>query len=370
MLQCQQSGQSSDKSSCKSFDGKSSRRHRTQGIATAAVWGAVALAAFAPLTTPATADFNDKNPIGYSVDGGTATGYFKVVTEALNGIVREAYPGSDATYKPGSPAGGMVNIASGKSDFIFNGAAPEVAFALEGKAPFKESLAGKFSVIMRLHQGLIVNNLMLKDWADKNGIRSFGDIVAKKPAMRLGVNTQANLQSTVSMYIALFEAYGVPEAELLKNNVQLFRGNTAEGLTQLRDGKIDVLINGAFLPTAEIADIARGRPLLWVEADKDRIQAAADRWRNGVARVPAGVYPFVERDTWTTSQWNTALAGNHVSEETVYKFLTALVDNAERVRKVHPSLAEFSLETIVQNPTNVPLHPGAARFFREKGVLK
>ena len=331
---------------------------------------AIALAAISSLTAPARAEFNDNKPIGYSVDGGTATGYFKVVTEAINGIMREVYPGSDATYKPGSPAGGMVNIASGKSDFIFNGAGPEVVYAMEGKPPFKEPLAGKFSFMMRLHQGLIVNNLMLKEWADKNGVRSFGDIVTKKPPMRLAVNTQANLQSTVSMYIALFEAYGVPEAELLKNNVTLFRGNTAEGLTQLRDGKVDVLINGAFLPTAEVADIARGRPLLWVEADKDKIQAAADRWKNGVVKVPAGVYPFVERDTWTTSQWNTALAGNHVSEETVYKFLKALVDNAERVRKVHPSLSQFSLETIVQNPTNVQMHPGAVRFFREKGVLK
>src|SRR4051794_36322752 len=73
--------------------------------------------------TPATAQaFNDNKAISYSVDGATATGYFKVVTEAINAIVREAYPGSDLTYKPGSPAGGILNVATGKSDIMFNGA--------------------------------------------------------------------------------------------------------------------------------------------------------------------------------------------------------------------------------------------------------
>ena len=68
-----------------------------------------AAAGAALLSASALAQFNDKKPISYSVDGATATGYFKVVTEAINGIVREAYPGTDATYKPGSPAGGILN---------------------------------------------------------------------------------------------------------------------------------------------------------------------------------------------------------------------------------------------------------------------
>ena len=70
-------------------------------------------------TLPAGADFKDKGPINYTVDGATASGYFKVVTEAINGLIRETYPGSAATYKPGSPAGGILNISRGQSDFDF-----------------------------------------------------------------------------------------------------------------------------------------------------------------------------------------------------------------------------------------------------------
>ena len=320
-------------------------------------------------TFPALADFNDRKPISYSVDGATVTGYFKVVAEAINGIMREHYPGTDATYRPGAPAGGILNISNGKSDIIMTGGAPEIAYALEGKAPFKESLKGKFQFVMLLHQGLIVHNLMTKDWADRNGIRSFADIAAKKPQMRLHVNQLANMQSTLGMYVSLFDAYGIKEQEVTKGTV-IHRSNSSGGFEALRDGKIDVYINGGFLPTAEVTDIARGRALMWVSGTQDRIKAAAGRWGYDTIRVPKGIYPFVTEDDYTIAQWNAVLAGAHVPEETIYKFIRGMAENADRVRSVHPSLKEWSVERVVRNPTPVAYHPGAARYYREKGVLK
>ncbi len=238
---------------------------------------ACAAAAFlAALPVPATAGFNDKAPVNYTVDGATATGYFKVVIEAINGIVREVYPGSAATYKPGSPAGGVLNISNGQSDICFTASAPEIAYALDGKAPFKESLKGKFTFVMLLHNGLTVHNVMTKEWAERNGIKSFGDIAAKKPVMRLTVNQPANLQSTVSMYQTLFDVYGIKEAEVTKGGT-VIRGNAATGFDALRDGKVDVFINGGFVPTAELTDVSRGRELEWIDGDPAKMKEAADR---------------------------------------------------------------------------------------------
>jgi TRAP transporter TAXI family solute receptor len=318
---------------------------------------------------PAGADFNDKSPINYTVDGATATGYFKVVAEAINGLIREVYPGSAATYRPGSPAGGILNISRGQSDLSFTGGAPEIAFALEGKPPFTEPLKGKLNFVMLLHNGLIVHSMMTKDWAERNGIKSFADIAARKPTMRLHVNQLANLQSTLGMYVALFDAYGINADEVTKGGA-IFRSNAAGGFDALRDGKIDVYINGGFLPTAEVADIARGRPLVWIAGTPDKIKQAADRWGYDVIKVPKGVYPFVGEDQVTIAQWNAVVTGPHVSEETIYKFLKALADNRDRVRSIHPSLANFAVENVVRNPTQLPYHLGAARFFREAGVLK
>jgi uncharacterized protein len=332
-------------------------------------WAALAAATMASTTYPGGAGFNDNSPINYTMDGATATGYFKVVAEAINGLMRETYPGSAATYKPGSPAGGILNISRGQSDFTFNGGATEIGYALDGKAPFTESLKGKFQFVMLLHEALVIHPLMTKEWADRNGIKSFVDIAAKKPAMRLHVNQLANLQSTVSMYVALFDAYGIKEEEVTKG-FPVLRSNAAGGLDGLRDGKIDVFINGGFLPTAEVADVARGRPLLWISGDPVKNKAAADRWTNKPIAVPKGIYPFVTQDDVTIALWNAVVAGAHVPEETVYKLVKAMAQNQHRVRSIHPSLGQFAIEKVAPNPTQLSYHPGAARYYREIGLLK
>lgn len=329
-----------------------------------------AVAAFAlGLPIAAKAGFNDNKPINYTVDGASASGYFKVMIEAINGIVRETYPGSNATYKPGSPAGGIQNISTGSSDIIFTASAPEIAYALEGKAPFKESLKGKFSFVALMHNGLTLHSVMTKDWADRNGIKSYSDIVAKKPLMRLGVNQPATLQSTVSMYQTVFDVYGIKEAEVTKGQT-VVRGNLNTTLGALRDGKIDVLINGGFVPTAELTDIARSRALVWIDGDPAKMKQAADRWHFDVIPIHKGVYPFVAKDETTYTEWNALLAGSHVSEETVYKLVKAMASHQDRMRAIHPSMAQFSAQAAARNPTGLPYHPGAARYYREAGVLK
>ena len=303
----------------------------------------------APLTATAQS-FNDKKPISYSVDGATATGYFKVVAETINGIVREAYPGSDATYKPGSPAGGILNMAQGKSDFTFTGGAPEIEHALEGKAPFKESLKGKFSFMMMMHDELVVHALMTKEFADRAGVQELRRHRRQEAGVPARREHHRQHAVDLGMYLLHFGAYGVGDAELAKWGVTLFRGNTNEGLSQLRDGKVDVLVNGAFLPTADVIDINRGRPLLWVEGNEAKMKSAVGKYGYRVVKLAKGAYPFIERDTFMTVNWNAGLAGNHVSEETVYKFLKAITDAKDRVQKVHPSLEELRRRDDRQEP--------------------
>ena len=318
----------------------------------------------------ALAQFNDNKPISYSVDGATATGYFKVVTESINGIVREAYPGTDATYKPGSPAGGILNLSTGRSDFAFNASPVEIAYANEGKAPFKEAYKGKFHFVMMLHEGLIVHNLMTKEWADRNGIASFDDIAAKKPPMRVTVNLAANLQSTVTMYQMFFGAFGINEAQATDNGKSMIRGNSATGFDALRDGKVDVFINGGFVPTAEVTDVARGRALQWISADPAKLKKEADKWGLKLATIPKSAYPFLTKDETTVAIWNAIVVGDHVSEETVYKFTKALMENEPRMRTIHPTLAQFSRAEAAKNITGLSVHKGAERYYREAGLIK
>jgi hypothetical protein len=130
------------------------------------------------------------------------------------------------------------------------------------------------------------------------------------------------------------------------------------------------MINGSFLPTALVADVARNRKLLWISASRDKMKEAAGRWGNSTYTVHKGDYPFVTEDENTIAVWNAVLAGTDVPEETVYKFVKALFSDVNRVRAIHPSLKQFSLENGSRNPSKLEIHPGAARFYREAGATK
>lgn len=312
----------------------------------------------------------DAKPISYVATGGTARGYSRVVFEALNGIVRDTYPGSSAEFKPGSPAGSLADIAAGRADFAGASGAVEIQYALRGNPPFREPLKGKLFQVMTIHNQLTVYYVMADEWARRYGIKTMADIAEKKPPMRIAVNTEANLQSTVAMYEHIFAEYGFSLADIERWGGSVLRGNSGIGLDALADGRADVFINGRFMPDSKLEEIHRHRPLRWISIEPEKMKAAASKWNYDLYMAPAGITPFITADSATQKMWNAVQAGPGVSEETVYKFLSALYSNQGRVRAIHPSLKDFGPETMVWNPMNLPFHPGAARFYREKGLLK
>src|SRR3989338_11119981 len=160
------------------------------------------------LTAPALAGFDDKNAITATVTGATPTGYPRAMVEGLNAVVRDAYPGSSVSFKPNSPGGGVLAISEGQADFTATSTGTEIRLANEGRFPFKQPLKGKFSYVMQLYANQFIHFLMTKEWAQSNGIRSWADIAAKKPKMRLAINRPDNPQTTIGGTYEMMKAHG------------------------------------------------------------------------------------------------------------------------------------------------------------------
>ena len=329
------------------------------------------LAAALLASTPAAADFNDKNPVTATVTGATPSGYPRTMVEGLNAVVRDAYPGSAVSFKPNSPGGGVQAIATGQADFTATATGTEVKLALEGAAPFKEPLKGKFSLAMQLFDNQYIHFLMTKEWADANGVKSWKDIAAKKPRMRLAINRPDNPQTTIGGPYEVMRAHGFSIDDIEKWGGSYVLGNSAIGLAAITDGKADVFMNARNLGDALIKDIAGKRALLWIDGDQATVQKAADTFNNKADMVPAGTYPFMEKPYPTVRMWVALLAGAHVSDEVVYKYVKAIAENEARVQAVGGSLkTAFSRAKMPTNPANLPFHPGAARYYKEAGLLK
>ena len=327
---------------------------------------ALALTAF-----PAAADFNDKKPVSATVTGATPSGYPRTMVEGLNAVVRDAYPGSAVSFKPNSPGGGVLEIAEGRADFTATATGTEVKLANEGQSPYQKPLKGKFSYVMQLYDNQFIHFLMTKEWADANGIRSWADIAAKKPKIRLAINRPDNPQTTIGAPYEVMKAYGFSINDIEKWGGSFVLGNSAIGLDAITDGRADMFMNARNLGDSLVKDIAGKRALLWIDGERAMVQKAADTFNFKADMVPKGTYPFMEKDYPTVRQWVALLAGAHVSDEVVYKYVKAIAENEARVQAIGGSLkTAFTTAKMPVNPASLPYHPGALRYYKEKGLVK
>jgi uncharacterized protein len=320
---------------------------------------------------PAHADFGDKKPINATITGATPSGYPRTMVEGLNAVVRDAYPGSSVSFKPNSPGGGVLAIAEKQADFTATATGTEVKLANEGKDPYKAPLKGKFSYVMMLYDNQFIHFLMTKEWADANGVRSWADIAAKKPKMRLAINRPDNPQTTIGGPYEVMRAHGFSITDIEKWGGSYVLGNSQIGLDAITDGKADVFMNARNLGDALVKDVAGKRPLLWIDGDRGMIQKAADTFNFKADMVEKGTYPFLDKDYPTVRMWVSLLAGAHVPDEVVYKYVKAIAENEKRVQDIGGSLkSAFATSKMATNPANLPYHPGALRYYKEKGLVK
>jgi len=320
---------------------------------------------------PAAADFNDKKPINATVTGATPSGYPRTMVEGLNAVVRDVYPGSSVSFKPDSPGGGVLAIGEGRADFTATATGTEVKLANDGQSPYPKPLKGKFSYVMQLYDNQFIHFLMTKEWADANGIKSWADIAKKKPKMRLAINRPDNPQTTIGGPYEVMKAYGFSINDIEKWGGNFVLGNSSIGLDAIVDGKADVFMNARNLGDALVKDVASKRPLLWIDGDRATIQKAADAFNFKADMVPVGTYPFMEKEYPTVRQWVALLAGSHVPDEVVYKYVKAIAENEARVQAIGGSLkTSFTTANMATNPAALPYHPGALRYYKEKGLVK
>ena len=155
--------------------------------------------------------------------------------------------------------------------------------------------------------------------------------------------------------------YGMTEDDI-KPVYQSF-GDSAESL---KDKKIDAAFIVAGAPTTAITDLSTSGPVYLVSIDDEHIDELLAKSPYYTAyTVPADTYGMPE-DVQTVAVAAVVLARNDVSEDAIYTFTSTIFDNIDAIAEQHGKGAELSLE-FASSITDVPYHPGAAKYFAEKG---
>ena len=138
----------------------------------------------------------------------------------------------------------------------------------------------------------------------------------------------------------------------------------------LCDNKIDAFFYGVGHPSANIQDPtttcgAQLVPLTGPAVDK--LVAAAPYYAK--VEIPGGIYANNPNPTPTYGVLATFVSSSKVPDATVYELVKAVFENFDDFKKLHPAFAHLEPKDMVKNGLSAPLHPGAVKYYKEKGWL-
>lgn len=141
-------------------------------------------------------------------------------------------------------------------------------------------------------------------------------------------------------------------------------GDSAESL---KDGKIDVGFIVAGAPTTAITDLATSKSVYLVSLDDEHIaELLKISPYYSEYTISADTYGLAA-DAKTVAVGAVLLARDDVSEDDIYTFVSTIFENAAAIAEQHGKGADLDL-SFASSITDVPYHPGAAKYFAEKGI--
>ncbi len=150
----------------------------------------------------------------------------------------------------------------------------------------------------------------------------------------------------------------------------IFYGGYGALADALQDGKADLIGTPAGVPVAVVtkllaANHKRVRLLMFDAQQAAKADGGLNLWSPYV--IPAETYPGQESPIRTIAQPNFLAVRADVPEEDVYLITKTIFENLGFLRSIHQATRDVAVATAIAG-LPMPLHPGAARYFREAGL--
>ena len=290
-----------------------------------------------------------------SIATGDSGGVYYAYGGGLAKVVSDHVPGVRATAE--STAASVDNlklIRDGKAEIAFT-LADTAADAVKGEGPF----AGAAPVPARALAVLYYNYLHLVTL--DAAIGSLGDLRGRVVSMGLpGSGTEITARRVVA-------AAGLElDRDFTRRNI-----GPTQGADALKDGKLDALFWSGGLPTPAFLDLAHS-PNVQMRLVPTASVLAALRQAHGELytslEIPGRVYRGLDASVPVVGVANLLVVRNDMSDDLAYQLTRVLFDRQADLTAVHPEAKKLSLATAVKG-SPLEFHPGAVRFYRERGVL-
>ncbi len=145
---------------------------------------------------------------------------------------------------------------------------------------------------------------------------------------------------------------------------------SAEQAQALCDNKIDAMVFVVGHPSGSIKEATTSCESVLVPVTGPEIDdLVANNPYYAKASIPGGMYTGSDGDTETFGVAATFVSSTATDEDTIYHVVKAVFDNFDLFKKLHPAFTTLDPQKMTKDGLSVPLHDGAAKYFKEKGYM-
>jgi TRAP transporter TAXI family solute receptor len=286
--------------------------------------------------------------------GGTGGVYYPM-GGAMAAVISKYIPSTEATAEvTAASVDNCLLISQKKADLAFSMADTAFdAYSGIGK-PFPKKLP------LRTVLALYPNNLHVVALEGK-GIEKVADLKGRR------VSTGSPGSGTEVMALRLLEAAGLnPDKDVKRDKLSV-----SESAGALKDGKIDAFVWVGGVPTAAVLDLA-ATPGVRIKLVPHGDLVAKMREKYGpiyvTGVIPALAYPGQAKEVSIAVVWNVLICNESLPENMVYAITKVFLEHRNELIAVHKDASFITLQNQASGASPLPFHPGALRYFKEKGL--
>jgi uncharacterized protein len=286
--------------------------------------------------------------------GGTGGVYYPLGGGMAN-VLSKYLPGVQATAEVTGGSVDNLKLIGAQPGQIGLSMVDAALEAADGKGKFS---AGKVPV--RTLMVLYPNRMHVVSTAAR-GVIKMSDLKGKR------VSTGSPGSATEPMAFRVIEAAGLDRDKDMTRE----RLGVAESGNALKDGRIDAFFWVGGLPTAAVTDVGATPNTNIVMIDTadfvDKMNAKySPIYSKGV--IPAKTYPGQDKDNAVAVVQNILVANANMPDDVAYAIVKTLMEKKPELVAVHREAENFEVKNQTKEATPVPFHPGAAKYFNEKGA--
>jgi hypothetical protein len=308
---------------------------------------AAAVAAAAVLSVPAAGAQQFVNVL----TGGTSGVYYPLGV-AIGKIFSDKLPNVKTQVQATKASvENLILLQQGRGEIAFAlGDSLKAAWDGEEEAGFKSKLDK-----LRTIGAIYPNYIQIVATAD-SGIKTLADLKGKS------LSVGAPKSGTELNSRAILAAAGLSYKDLGKVEYLPF----AESVDLMKNRQLDATLQSAGLGVASLKDLSTSTDITVVAVPKEVVDKIGPPFT--AVKIPANTYTGQEKDVPTAAVINYLVTSTAVSDDLAYQMTKLIFESLPELANAHVAGKGIKLETAATG-SPIPLHPGAIRYYKEKGLL-